>query len=125
MISGGLRCKTQFEPNREQTAMLFNPATANAGANVGVHLQSMKAAATVLGVELTVSPVRDTVEIDGAFAAVAKRGGALIVMRTFFAVSNRDRVPAPGGAISRSDDLLSAFPVCRGWRSDLPRNRPC
>jgi hypothetical protein len=43
----------------------------------------MKAAATVLGVELTVSPVSDPAEIDSAFAAVAEHGGAVIVMRTF------------------------------------------
>jgi hypothetical protein len=46
-------------------------------------MQSMEAAATVLGVELTVSSVSDPAEIDGAFAAVAERGDALIAMRTF------------------------------------------
>ena len=82
-------------PSVRRVAMLFNPATANAGASGGVYLQSMKTAAGVLGVELIVSPVSAPAEIDGAFAAVAEHGdGGLIVMPNVFTVSNQERIVA-------------------------------
>ncbi len=59
----------EIAPAVQRVAMLFNPATANAGASGGVYLQSMKNAASVLGVELIVSSVSEPAEIDGAFAA--------------------------------------------------------
>jgi putative tryptophan/tyrosine transport system substrate-binding protein len=85
----------EIAPSVQRVAMLFNPATANAGASGGVYLQSMKTAASVLGLELTVSPVSEPVEIDGAFAAVAEHGrGGLIVMPNVFTASNKDRIVA-------------------------------
>jgi len=57
--------------------MLFNPATANAGASDGIYLGSMKAAASALRVELIVSPVSAPSEIDDAFAAAAEKGEAV------------------------------------------------
>jgi putative tryptophan/tyrosine transport system substrate-binding protein len=80
----------EFVPSVQRVAMLFNPATANAGASGGVYLQSMKTAASVLSLELIVSPVSNPVEIDDAFAAVAERGnGAIVVMPNVFTASNR------------------------------------
>jgi putative tryptophan/tyrosine transport system substrate-binding protein len=82
-------------PSVKRVAMLFNPATANAGASGGVYLQSMKAAADVLGIELSVSPVNDPAEIDGAFAAMAESpGGGLIVMPNVFTARNQERIVA-------------------------------
>ncbi len=75
--------------------MLFNPATANAGASGGVYLPSMRAAADVLGIQLSVSPVNDPAEIDGAFAAMAESpGGGLIVMPNVFTARNQERIVA-------------------------------
>jgi putative ABC transport system substrate-binding protein len=85
----------EIAPSVQRVAMLFNPATANAGASGGVYLQSMKAAASALGLELTVSPVSDPSEIDGAFAAVAeKAGGGLIVMPNVFTAVHQERIVA-------------------------------
>lgn len=82
-------------PSVKRVAMLFNPATANAGASGGVYLQSMKAAADVLGIELSVSPVNDPAEIDGAFAAMAESpGGGLVVMPNVFTARNQERIVA-------------------------------
>ena len=82
-------------PSVKRVAMLFNPATANAGASGGVYLQSMKAAADILGVELRVSPVNDPAEIDGVFAAMAEHpGGGLIVMPNVFTAKNQERIVA-------------------------------
>jgi putative ABC transport system substrate-binding protein len=82
-------------PSVKRVAMLFNPATANAGASGGVYLASMKAAADVLGIELSVSPVNDPAEIDGAFAAMAASpDGGLIVMPNVFTARNQERIVA-------------------------------
>src|SRR3954463_7575597 len=78
-------------PSVKRVAMLYNPATANAGASGGVYLQPMKAAADVLGIELSVSPVNDPAEIDSAFAAMAENpGGGLIVMPNVFTARNQE-----------------------------------
>jgi putative ABC transport system substrate-binding protein len=80
-------------PSVKRVAMLYNPATANAGASGGVYLQPMKAAAKVLGIELSESPVNDPAEIDGAFAAMAgSPGGGLIVMPNVFTARNQERI---------------------------------
>jgi putative ABC transport system substrate-binding protein len=80
-------------PSVKRVAMLYNPATANAGASGGVYLPSMKAAADVLGIELSVSPVNDPAEIDGAFAAMAESpGGGLVVMPNVFTARNQERI---------------------------------
>ena len=85
----------EIAPSVQRVAMLFNPATANTGASGGVYLQSMKSAASALGLELTVSPVGEPSEIDGAFAAVAERaGGGLIVMPNVFTAANQERIVA-------------------------------
>jgi putative tryptophan/tyrosine transport system substrate-binding protein len=82
-------------PSVKRVAMLFNPATANAGARGGVYFQSMEAAAGVLGIELTASPVSDPADIDRAFAAMAERpDGGSIVMPNVFTATNRDRIVA-------------------------------
>ena len=48
----------------KRAAMLFNPTTANTGGSGGIYLPSMQAAAQVLGVQLSASPVSDPAEID-------------------------------------------------------------
>jgi len=82
-------------PSVKRVGMLFNPTTANAGASGGIYLQSIKAAAGVLGLELTVSPVNDPADIDRAFAAMAESpDGGFIVMPNVFTVANRERIVA-------------------------------
>ena len=142
----------EIAPSVQRVAMLFNPATANAGASGGVYLQSMKTAASVLGVELTVSPVSDPAEIDSAFAAVAEHvGGGLIVMPNVFTARHEARIVAQaarfsvptvyplshfvaaGGLISYGIDYADQFRlaasytdrILRGARvADLPVQQP-
>jgi len=104
-----------------------------------------------LGVELTVSPVSDPAEIDSAFAAVAERRGAFIVMPNVFTVSNRERIlaqaarfrvptvyplsefVAAGGLISYGIDYADQFRLAASYAdrilkgtkvSDLPVQQP-
>ncbi len=90
-----LELMRDIAPSVKRVAMLYNPATANAGASGGVYLPSMKAAADVLGIELRVSPVNDPAEIDGAFAAIAASpDGGLVVMPNVFTAKNQERIVA-------------------------------
>jgi putative tryptophan/tyrosine transport system substrate-binding protein len=85
----------EVAPSVKRVAMLFNPTTANAGASGGIYLQSMKTAAGVLGIELTVSAVNEPADIDAAFAAVAESpDGGFIVMPNVFTAVHRDRIVA-------------------------------
>jgi putative tryptophan/tyrosine transport system substrate-binding protein len=131
----------EIAPSVKRVSMLFNPATANAGASGGVYLQSIKAAAGVLGIELSVSPVSAPVEIDGAFAAIAEHpGGGLIVMPNVFTVSNRERIVtqaarfrvptvyplsqfvAAGGLISYGIDYTDQFRLAASYADRILRN---
>jgi putative ABC transport system substrate-binding protein len=139
-------------PSVKHVAMLFNPATANTGVSGGVYLQSMKAAALVLGIELTVNPVTDPADIDGAFAAMAASpNGGLVVMPNVFTAANRERIvaqaaryriptvyPLPlfvtaGGLISYGVDYRDQFRLAAsyadrilkgGKAADLPVQQP-
>ena len=85
----------EVAPSVKRVAMLFNPATANAGASGGIYLQSIKTAAGVMGVELTVNPVSEPADIDAAFAALAgSPDGGFIVMPNVFTALHRDRIVA-------------------------------
>jgi putative ABC transport system substrate-binding protein len=85
----------EVAPSVKRVAMLFNPTTANAGASGGIYLQSMKTAAGVLGIELTVSAANEPADIDAAFAAVAESpDGGFIVMPNVFTAVHRDRIVA-------------------------------
>jgi putative ABC transport system substrate-binding protein len=72
MGSKWLELLRDIAPRVKRAAMLFNPTTANTGASGGIYLPSMQAAAQVLGVQLSASPVSDPAEIDGLFAALAQ-----------------------------------------------------
>jgi putative ABC transport system substrate-binding protein len=142
----------EIVPSAQRVAMLFNPATANAGASGGVYLQSMNAATSALGLELTVKPVSNPVEIDEAFAAVAERGnGTMIVMPNVFTASNKERIVTQaarfrvptvyplslfvtiGGLVSYGIDYIDQFRlaalyadhILKGAKvADLPVQRP-
>jgi putative ABC transport system substrate-binding protein len=147
-----LELMRDIAPAVQRVAMLFNPATANAGASGGIYLQSMKAAASSLGIELTISPVSEPPEIDRAFATVAEQaGGGLIVMPNVFTAANQERIvaqaarfriptvyplshfTAAGGLISYGIDYADQFRlaasyadrILRGTKpADLPVQQP-
>jgi len=82
-------------PSVKRVGMLYNPTTANEGASGGVYLESIKAAAGVLGLELSVSPVNDPADIDRAFADMAEnQDGGCVVMPNVFTAANRERIVA-------------------------------
>ena len=106
-------------PSVKRVGMLFNPTTANAGASGGVYLPSMKAAAGVLGLELSVSPVSDPADIDHAFAAMAEKSRWRLRCnaKRFHCCEPRAHCGA-SGPISRSD-CLSASALCHSRWSDV------
>jgi putative ABC transport system substrate-binding protein len=152
MGSKWLELMRDIAPPVKRVSMLFNPTTANTGASGGVYLQSMKAAANVLGIELSESPVNEPAEIDGAFASMAQSpGGGVIVMPNVFtgthlarivAQAARFRVPTvyplrkfvtAGGLLSYGIDYTDQFRlagayadrVLRGGKpADLPVQQP-
>jgi putative ABC transport system substrate-binding protein len=130
----------EIVPSAQRVAMLFNPVTANTGASGGVYLQSMKSAASVLGLELMVSPVNNPVEIDEAFAVIAKRGnGAMIVMPNVFTASHKERIVtqaaefriptiyplshfvAAGGLVSYGIDYVDQFRLAASYADHILR----
>ena len=93
MGSKWLELLRDIAPSVKRAAMLFNPTTANTGASGGIYLPSMQAAAQVLGVQLSASPVSDPAEIDGLFAALAQGMPAgSIVMPNVFTFTHRQRI---------------------------------
>jgi putative tryptophan/tyrosine transport system substrate-binding protein len=152
MGSKWLELMHDLAPSVNRAAMLFNPTTANAGASGGIYLPSMKAAAEVLGVQLTDSAVNDPAEIDGLFASLAQgpQAGVIVVPNVFtftyrqriVAQAARFRIPTVypysefvriGGLLSYSIDYLDLFRhaasyadrILRGTKpADLPVQQP-
>jgi putative tryptophan/tyrosine transport system substrate-binding protein len=80
-------------PSMKRAGMVFDPATANAGASGGIYFPSMKAAAETLGVQLNASPVSEPRDIDSAFGALAEaRPAGAIVMPNVFTLTHRQRI---------------------------------
>jgi putative tryptophan/tyrosine transport system substrate-binding protein len=95
MGSKWLELMHDVAPSVTRAAMLFNPATANTGASGGIYLQPMKAAAQVLGVQLTDNAVNDPAEIDGLFGSLAQGPPpGVIVTPDVFTFSYRERIVA-------------------------------
>jgi putative ABC transport system substrate-binding protein len=93
MGSKWLELMHDVAPSLNRAAMLFNPTTANTGASGGIYLPSMKAAAQVLGVQLTDNAVNDPAEIDGLFASLAQSPPAgVIVTPNVFTFTYRQRI---------------------------------
>jgi putative ABC transport system substrate-binding protein len=111
-----------------RASMLFNPETANAGANGGLYLKSIETAARNTGTELIVSAVHDPAGVDEVFAAMAQgsSGGVLVMPNAFMwqqrerivAQAERYRVPTiyplaefvmAGGLLSYGVDILDPF----------------
>jgi putative tryptophan/tyrosine transport system substrate-binding protein len=152
MGSKWLELMHDISPSVKRAAMLFNPTTANTGASGGIYLPSMQAAAQVLEIQLTPSPVSDPGEIDGLFAAQAQGPPAgVIVMPNVFTFTHRQRIvaqaarfriptvyPLPefvtaGGLLSYGIDYLDlirhaasyADRILRGTKpADLPVQQP-
>src|SRR5262249_46289648 len=139
-------------PSVKRVAMLFNPATANAGATGGIYLPSMQAAAQALGLELIVAPLNDPSDIDSAYAALAQSlGGGASIMPSVFPARHRERIVAQaahhriptvyplthfveaGGLLSYGNDYADQFKraasyadrILKGARPvDLPVEQP-
>jgi putative tryptophan/tyrosine transport system substrate-binding protein len=95
MGSKWLELVRDIAPSVKRVAMLFNPATANAGASGGIYLPSMQAAARALGLKLVVAPLNDPAEIDSTYASLAQsQGGAASVMPSVFTARHRERIVA-------------------------------
>jgi putative ABC transport system substrate-binding protein len=85
----------EIAPSVKRASMLFNPESANAGANGGLYRKSIETAARDTGTELIVSAVRDPAGIDEVFAAMAQgSSGGVLVMPNIFMVAHRDRIVA-------------------------------
>jgi putative ABC transport system substrate-binding protein len=93
MGSKWLELLYDIAPLMKRAGMVFDPATANAGASGGIYFPPMKAAAKTLGVQLIASPVSAPPDIDNAFSALADGppGGA-IVMPNVFTFTHRQRI---------------------------------
>jgi putative ABC transport system substrate-binding protein len=85
----------EIAPSVKRASMLFNPESANAGANGGLYRKSIETAARDTGTELIVSAVHDPAGIDEVFAAMAQgSSGGVLVMPNIFMVAHRDRIVA-------------------------------
>jgi putative ABC transport system substrate-binding protein len=95
MGSKWLELVRDIAPSINRVAMLFNPATANAGASGGIYLPSMQAGARALGLELVVTPLNDPADIDAAYARLAESpGGGASVMPSVFTARHREHIVA-------------------------------
>lgn len=102
-----LQLLKQIAPGIVRLAVIFNPDTSPQSQ---FFLRSINAAATSLGVQTMVRPVRSTAEIEPAIEAVAREpGGCLIVPPDAFMrlreqlvadTANRHRVPSMGSSVN-------------------------
>jgi putative tryptophan/tyrosine transport system substrate-binding protein len=118
----------EIAPSITRVSMMFNPATTNSGANGGVYLPSIEAAARTQSIEFMVAPVREPPDIDAVLEEISKRpGGGLLVMPNTFTIAQRKRIvaqaarwPVPaiypisaavkdGGLISYAVDIVDLF----------------
>jgi len=82
----------EIAPRTLRMALLFNPET---GVLLQNYMSSIRAAASSFDVEVKVTPVHATDEIEGVIAAQARDpGGGLIVMPGAFNVTNREAIIA-------------------------------
>jgi putative ABC transport system substrate-binding protein len=95
MGSKWLELVRDIAPSLKRVAMLFNPATANAGATGGIYLPSMQTGAQALDLELIVAPLNDPADIDRVYAALAQSpDGGASVMPSVFTARHRQRIVA-------------------------------
>jgi putative ABC transport system substrate-binding protein len=85
----------EIAPSVKRASMLFNPETANAGANGGLYLKSIETAARNTGMELIVSAVHDSADIDEV-SPLWRKGqvAAFLVMPNTFMWANQERIVA-------------------------------
>jgi putative tryptophan/tyrosine transport system substrate-binding protein len=82
----------EIAPRTDKAALVFNPATAPP---LKFYLPSIEAAASSLGVEVSVAPVHSTDEFDGVIGAQGhKSGGGIVVMPDGFNTTHRDLIIA-------------------------------
>ena len=82
----------EIAPRTTRIALLFNPATAVPLQN---YMPSVEAAASSLGVEVSIATVHSVDDIESVVAAQARSpGGGLIVMPAAFSTANREPIIA-------------------------------
>ena len=139
----------EIAPHTERVALLSNPDTS---APPQFFMPSIQAAATSFAIAVSAAPVHAKEEIEGVFAAQARKpGGGVIVMPAAFSVANRELIiaaaarygvpaiyfnsffPKSGGLISYSADYVEDFHqapeyidrILKGAKpSDLPIQQP-
>jgi putative tryptophan/tyrosine transport system substrate-binding protein len=105
----------EVAPRVTRVGIIFNPDTAP---NAGFLNTAIEAAAPVLGVTLTLDPVRDDAGIDTAVAAQAREpGGGLVCLPNPFNDAHRERIIA--AALRHGLPLIatSSFPEAGGLMS--------
>jgi putative ABC transport system substrate-binding protein len=78
----------QAAPGVTRAAVLYNPQTAA----VTAYLNPIQSAASVLGVELVPSAVREPAEIEAAITAVARDGGGVICLPDTYLNTHRHQI---------------------------------
>ena len=82
----------EIAPRTTRIALLFNPAT---GVPLQYYMPSVEAAASSLGVEVSIATVNSADDIESVVAAQARSpGGGLIVMPSGFSLANREPIIA-------------------------------
>ena len=125
MAGKWLELLKQIAPQVKRVAFLYNPATAPYSES---YLNSLRAGARALALEVLVAPVRDSSEVESAIAEQARTpdGGLVLMSDTFLGVRSveiatlaaRFRIPAVypfrffaevGGLMSYGIDLRESF----------------
>jgi putative ABC transport system substrate-binding protein len=121
----------EIAPHTAHVALLTNPATAPP---LQLHVPSIRAAASALAIEVSLTPVQAKEDIEGVIAAQTREpGGGLIVLPSAFSSVNRGlivalaaqyRLPAMyfertftdlGGLIAYSPDFFEGFRPAAGY----------
>src|SRR5260370_10860446 len=81
----------EIAPDVTRVALLFNPETAPYV--IGYYEGPFEAAAPLFGVQPSINPVHNDLEVDGAITALGREpGGGLIVMPDGFNIVHRERI---------------------------------
>jgi len=102
MVGKWLEMLKEVAPGVSRAVLMFNPDTAP---HYYVYLRSFEAEPRSVAIEVTAAPVRDTAEIEAAFAKLGREpGGGLIVAPDAFTIVHQAGAAAPiAGRLQPSD----------------------